>query len=77
MSDKTHKIIAIVGSIAVVVLPILAHSAWGANANVRTALDVAGAVLAARGFTVVKPLSAKPAIAEPLPLPPPPKAGEQ
>jgi len=77
MSDRAHKIMALVGSIAVVVLPILAHSAWGANANVRTALDVAGAVLAALGFTVVKPLAARPAIAEPLPLPPPPKAGEQ
>jgi hypothetical protein len=74
MSDKTHKILATLGAVLVVLLPIVAHSAYGANATVRLVLDSVSAVLAALGFTVARPLVG--ASSEPLPLPPPPPVGK-
>lgn len=57
MSTTAHRVLAFLAMAALVALPIVSHSMFGAEVKVQLALTAATAVLANLGFTAIRPLA--------------------
>lgn len=56
MSDSFHKGLAVLGTLAAIVLPIVAHSVYGANPHAAQAVAFGMTMLGVLGYAAVKPL---------------------